>query len=193
MRFRICGKASCGPLRRRVSGMSPCGCSGWPAWLRRIAVVHGSSRGGGADARRGGGGLARAHPRRTRGARTHEGAGLAEAVALAVRAGGRELPFPVVPGAGNFDGYSGGPRGVGRPGSVMAHLMDVMDAVAGDPLCVWMALCRRSRQRSARTRPCCRTTTGTSCAGPNPPSMSPSASPCPRVTARRACCRRSCT
>lgn len=26
-------------------------------------------------------------------------------------------------------------------GSVMAHLMDVMDAVAGDPLCVWMALC----------------------------------------------------
>lgn len=35
-----------------------------------------------------------------------------EAVALAVRAGGRELSFPVVPGAGNFDGYSGGPRGV---------------------------------------------------------------------------------
>ena len=35
-----------------------------------------------------------------------------EAVAQAVRAGGRELPFPVVPGAGNFDGYSGGPRGV---------------------------------------------------------------------------------
>ena len=26
-------------------------------------------------------------------------------------------------------------------GSVMAHLMDVMDAVAGDPLCVWVALC----------------------------------------------------
>ena len=26
-------------------------------------------------------------------------------------------------------------------GSVMAHLMEVMDAVEGDPLCVWMALC----------------------------------------------------
>lgn len=26
-------------------------------------------------------------------------------------------------------------------GSVMAHLMEVMDAVAGDPLCVWMAFC----------------------------------------------------
>ncbi len=26
-------------------------------------------------------------------------------------------------------------------GSVLAHLMDVMDATAGDPLCVWMALC----------------------------------------------------
>lgn len=26
-------------------------------------------------------------------------------------------------------------------GSVMEHLMDVMDTVAGDPLCVWMSLC----------------------------------------------------
>ncbi|MFR8580822.1 hypothetical protein [Bilophila wadsworthia] len=32
MRFRICGRHPAA-LRRRVSGMSPCGCSGWPAWL----------------------------------------------------------------------------------------------------------------------------------------------------------------
>ncbi|MFQ9491940.1 MAG: hypothetical protein ACLR0N_14255 [Bilophila wadsworthia] len=66
MRFRICGKASCGPLRRRVSGMSPCGCSGWPAWLancRRSRFIPRRWR----RCAPWRGGLAWAHSRRTRG------------------------------------------------------------------------------------------------------------------------------
>ncbi|MFQ9867330.1 MAG: hypothetical protein ACLRWP_10280 [Bilophila wadsworthia] len=70
-------------------------------------------------------------------------------------------------------------------GSVMAHLMDVMDAVAGDPLCVWMALCHDLGKIG--TDPALLPHHyGHELRGAEPPSMSPSASPCPRVTAAGA-------